>query len=300
MFARERGDAMGGEVYADLLFLVNFSMDLLCFYLCARLLHRPLPLWRGVLASALGGVYAVAVLFLTVGKFPAFLLDAAVCVALCAVAMGSRGERLRSLLKLSVLYLLVSSVLGGVMTLLYSQLNRIPGVTDLVEEDGLSTWIFFGLAMISSLLTALWGRCFRRETGKTRVTVVVEEQGRRAELVGIVDSGNLLRDPISGRVVIPVETAQLQEVAPLALLQAARRETVGDVADLDEHIARRVRLIPARGATGERLMVGWSPEHIYLIRDGEQEMRAVEALVAPVSLSDKRDGIAALVPSELM
>ena len=35
---------MGNEVYADLLFLVNFSMDFLCFYLCARLLHRPLTL----------------------------------------------------------------------------------------------------------------------------------------------------------------------------------------------------------------------------------------------------------------
>ena len=59
---------MGGEVYADLLFLVNFSMDFLGFYLCARLLHRPLSLWRGVLASALGvGVLLAA--------FPVFVIQ---------------------------------------------------------------------------------------------------------------------------------------------------------------------------------------------------------------------------------
>ncbi len=305
MVTRERGGAMGGEVYADLLFLVNFSMDLLCFYLCARLLHRPLILWRGVLASALGGVYAVAALFLTVGRAPAFLLDAAVCVALCAVAMASRGERWRSLLKLSALYLLVSMLLGGVMTALYAQLNRIPGVTDRVEEDGMSAWLFFGLALVSSVLTALWGRCFRRATGKTRVTVIVEEGGRRAELCGIVDSGNLLRDPISGRAVIPAEAEELRTVAPPRLLRVAAEPRVADaVAALDtegsEPLARRLRLIPARGATGERLMVGWCPEHIYLRRsDGDGE-REISAIVAPVTLGRTRDGIAALVPSDLL
>ena len=75
---------MGGEVYADLLFLVNFSMDFLCYYLCARLLRRPLSLWRGIAASALGGIYAVAVLFLYADRVPAFLLDVIICFVLCS------------------------------------------------------------------------------------------------------------------------------------------------------------------------------------------------------------------------
>ena len=296
---------MGNEVYADLLFLVNFSMDFLCFYLCARLLHRPLSLWRGVLASALGGVYAVAVLFWTVGALPAFLLDALVCVALCAVAMASRRESWRRLLETSALYLLVSSVLGGVMTLLYSQLNRIPGVTDRVEEDGLTAWLFFALALVSSVLTALWGRCFRREAGKTRVRVAVEQEGRRAELCGIVDSGNLLRDPNSGRPVIPVEAEQLREIAPPSLLALTEQTPTASVLaalddDADGTLARRLRLIPARSATGERLMVGWCPDRITVTEEGKQDERVIEALIAPVHLSDRKDGIAALLPSELI
>ena len=38
---------MEQEVYGDLLFCVNFSMDFLCFYLTAKLLHRRLPLANG-------------------------------------------------------------------------------------------------------------------------------------------------------------------------------------------------------------------------------------------------------------
>lgn len=292
---------MGNDVYADLLFLVNFSMDFLCFYLCARLLRRPLSLWRGVLASTLGGVYAVAVLFLTVGKVPAFFLDVAVCFALCAIAMMGKQERFRSLARLTALYLLISVLLGGILTALYAQLNRIPGLTDRVEEDGISTWLFFGLSLVSAVLTALWGRCFKRTTQKVSVTVTIEADGHRAELDGMCDSGNLLRDPISGKCVIPAEISRLEGVFSPALMQAAASHSVSEqAAKLSGEYAKKVRLIPAHTATGERMLLAVSPDRIYIRETGSEEVREVSALIAPVKLTGKQDGIAALVPSELM
>ena len=292
---------MGNEVYADLLFLVNFSMDFLCFYLCARLLRRPLSLWRGMLASALGGVYAVAVLFLTVGKVPAFLLDALVCFALCAVAMMGKRERFRSLARLTALYLLISVLLGGVMTALYAQLNRIPGLTDRVESDGISTWLFFGMSVVSAVLTALWGRCFKRSTRKVAVRVTVEMGGRQVALDGMCDSGNLLRDPISGKCVIPAEISRLEGVFPPELLRAAASSSVSEqVAKLSGEYAKKVRLIPARTATGERMMLAVSPDCVYIQEQGNEEAHEVSALIAPTKLTSKQDGIAALVPSEWM
>jgi stage II sporulation protein GA (sporulation sigma-E factor processing peptidase) len=292
---------MGNEVYADLLFLVNFSMDFLCFYLCARLLRRPMSLWRGMLASALGGVYAIAVLFLTVGKVPAFLLDALVCFALCAVAMMGKRERFRSLARLTALYLLISVLLGGVMTALYAQLNRIPGLTDRIEADGISTWLFFGMSVVSAVLTALWGRCFKRSTRKVAMRVTVEMGGRQAVLDGMCDSGNLLRDPISGKCVIPVEISRLEGVFPPALLRAAASTSVSEqVAKLSGEYAKKVRLIPARTATGECMMLAVNPDCVYIQEQGEEEAHEVSALIAPTKLTSKQDGIAALVPSEWM
>ncbi len=292
---------MGDAVYADLLFLVNFSMDFLCFYLCARLLRRPLSLWRAMLASALGGVYAVVVLFLTVGKVPAFLLDALVCFALCAVAMMGKRERFRSLARLTALYLLISVLLGGIMTALYAQLNRIPGLTDRVEADGVSAWLFFGLSVVSAVLTVLWGRCFKRSTRKTAVTVTIESGGRRAVLEGICDSGNLLRDPISGKCVIPAEISRLQGVFPPALMRAAASSAISEeMAKLSGECARMVRLIPTRTATGERMMPAITPDRVYIQEQGKAEAHEVSALIAPTKLTEKSDGIAALVPSELM
>lgn len=292
---------MQNEVYADLLFLVNFSMDFLCFYLCARLLRRPLSLWRGVLASAFGGAYGVAALLWSAKQATSLLLDMAVCAVLCAIAMRSRGENWRSLLRLTGLYLLISSLLGGVMTLLFSKLNRLPGVTDDVVEEGLSAWIFLGMAVVSAALTWLWGRGLRRTAGRQRVTVIVEHGGRRAELEGMLDSGNLLRDPISGKVVIPIGAGPLHAVAPPALLRAVASGRVEKALEgLPVGISCRIRLIPAHGATGECLMLGWSPDHVYLRGRGEKTEREVSALVALSTSLERRGEVEALVPPELM
>lgn len=291
---------MQNEVYADLLFLVNFSMDFLGFYLTARLLHRPLSLWRGVLASALGGVYAVAVLFLTVGRVPAFLLDMLVCIALCAVAMMGKREGVRSCLRLCALYLLVSALLGGAMTLLYSQLNRIPGLTDRVEEDGLSSWLFLGLALVSAVLTALWGRCFKRAATRRQVALTVEYRGQKAEMVAFCDSGNLLRDPISAKPVIVVEADCMRGIVPPVLSRAASGRSLTDaVSSMTGETASNFRLIPAKTAAGEGLLVAFSPDHIYVRDTDSREAREISALVALTKLNEKA-GIEALLPGELL
>ena len=59
---------MEQNVYVDLLFLIDFSMDFMCFYITSKILHRKISPIRTVLACILGGVYSVTVLFITTGK----------------------------------------------------------------------------------------------------------------------------------------------------------------------------------------------------------------------------------------
>jgi hypothetical protein len=86
-----------------------------------------------------------------------------------------------------------------------------------------------------------------------------------------------------------------------SLLQAAVSPHISEAVEaLPVSLARRVRLIPARTALGERLMLAIAPEHVYLREEQEDEAHEVKALIAPTGLTDRADGIAALVPSELM
>ena len=49
-------------VYADILFLVDASMDLVVLWLCARLFHRELTTGRLLGSAAIGGLGSVGLL----------------------------------------------------------------------------------------------------------------------------------------------------------------------------------------------------------------------------------------------
>ena len=83
------------EVYADLYFFINASMDLLCLNLTAALLHSRPPRWRLFLGAALGGLFSVAVLLFGVGGVAELALDALAACGICAVAFARRGGKLR-------------------------------------------------------------------------------------------------------------------------------------------------------------------------------------------------------------
>ncbi len=299
------------EVYADLLFLINAGMDGLCLSLVAGLCHRRVVRWRWLLSAAVGGAYAVLALFLPVGAGVALVLDAAVCLLMCALAFGGPGAW-RQLPCTAALYTALSMVLGGVMTALYHLLNRLGAAEWLPRtEEGPEGWLFLLLALAGGGVVRLGGRAFRRSSGVRACTVVAELGGRRLELVGLLDSGNLLREPLSGRAVICISWEALRPLLSPELWAALQPGGGGMAAVTDPALARRLRAIPARTATGEGLLVGLMPDRVTLRpvedpprqrargRGGEREVAVLLAAVESVH-ADALPQARALVPGELL
>jgi hypothetical protein len=111
----------------------------------------------------------------------------------------------------------------------------------------------------------------------------------------MVDSGNLLRDPMGGRAVICAEKRGLADLLSpplLAVLEGAPPQSVS----LSPSDAKRVRVIPADTATGSDILYGFLPDRL-ILTDGKEE-REVDAIVAFASVPT--DGVDALIPSELL
>ena len=291
------------EVYADLLFLINTGMDGLCLLLTGRLLHRKAGRWRVVLAASLGGVYAVAALLLNTGAGVALLSDLAVCVAMCGMVFGGKaGGGLRGLPLAAGVYFLLSMALGGIMTALYHLLNRAGAASILSaltkgEGDGLGSWLFLLLALAGGGLSLWGGRLSRRAGRVSYCSVTVELEGARVDLRGMVDSGNLLRDPMGGRAVICADGEALAGILSpglTAVMGGASPQSAG----LSPKDARRVRVLPAGTATGSSLLYGFLPDRIVLTAERDTHGREVNAVVAVTHI--QTNGVEALVPSELI
>ncbi len=292
------GGHMEAEVYADVLFLINAGMDGLCFLLTARILHRKLIPWRFWVGSSLGGVYAVLTLLLDVGQAAALGADVAVCLLLCGLVFGGRTAGNGQFLPAAAMYFLLSMALGGVMTALYHAFNRLdlPALLPDSGGDGIGAWLFLILALAGSGITLWGGRLLRRTAAVKQCRVVVELDGKRIESEGIVDTGNLLRDPLSGRAVICVAEKVLTSLLSpslAAVLHSHEMASLSGTAD-----ARRLRLIPAGTATGGGMLVGFIPDRVEIVyvTGSAERVLVVDAVVAAAPLSDTQ----ALVPAELM
>jgi stage II sporulation protein GA (sporulation sigma-E factor processing peptidase) len=291
-------------VYADLLFLINAGMDGLCLLLTGRLLHRRIKAWRVAVGAVLGGVYAVAALLLPdMGQAPSLLCDLAVCIIMCATVFGARRRGwLKGILAAAGAYFALSMALGGVMTALYHLLNRA-GVASLLAGlsegggDGLGSWLFLALVLIGGGVSLWGGRLLRRSRAVRICTVAVELDGRTAALRGMVDSGNLLRDPMSGRVVICADGKALRGILSPSLA-AVMKGASPDAVRLSPADARRVRVIPAGTATGEGLLYGFVPDHITLTDEGSNHVREIDAVLAVTAIPT--EGVEALIPSALV
>ena len=286
---------MEQTVYVDLYFLINFSMDFLCFFLASRLLGERPPTFRTVMASLIGGVYANVSLILGAHGIVALAADLLSCVLMCAVAFGVR-KKARRLPLYVLVYFAVSMTLGGFMTALFNLLNRTPLGDIRSAEEGISAWLLALLAAVSALMTLWGGKYFRRRTSKRNVRLSVFWGGKSADLKALCDSGNMLRDPISGKLCVIASVDALKSVLPTDMINAVR-DRGKSIGALSAAVVG-MRVIPVRTAAGESMMFAVNPEGIF-VEDGESKYR-VDALLALSDIGEIADGAEALLPSELL
>ncbi len=284
---------MEQTVYVDLFFMINFSMDFLCFFLVSQLLSSKLSLPRTLLASALGGIYSCLALFISAGGIFGIFLDICACILMCIICFGRCGH----IFGHTAVYVAVSAVLGGFMTVLFDLLNRAELPLEQIERDGISAWLLLLLAVICGAITLFGGKFFKRQAERRRTRVHIELDRKQITLSAICDSGNMLCEPISGRACIIADIEAVSGFLPDCLLRSAR---VGSVALDEKHadFAKRLRIIPTHTATGDGLLVAVRCDSICIGEEGRAH--EVEALLALSELGESADGAKALVPTSLM
>ena len=288
---------MEQTVYGDVLFFVNFCMDFQCLFITAKLLHRPFPLLRGILFSAFGALYACAALFLAVSGIPAFAADCAVCLLMCMGVFFVKKGGVRRVAVAFALYFGVSMAVGGVMSGMASLLSHLQMPMGMGGED-LSSEAFFLLAVLGGGVTFLWGSFHQRRARGVRAALTLTLEERQVSVRCMVDTANLLRDPVGGRPVVLLDIKAAKEILPSALLAVAESKDPSLLTQLPLPLARRARLIPADTATGQGMLLAVAPDRA-LLRMGKGEV-PVELLVAPVALTADGDAFEALLPAELV
>ena len=289
----EKRDTVGQTVYVDLFFMINFSMDFLCFFLTSELIGGKMSVIRSLLAAVLGGIYANVSLFMLDGGIAELIVDLGICVIMCALAFYRQG----SLIAHTCVYIAISMVLGGFMTALFTLFNKMNIPLSSVHDDGIGAWLIVIFALISGICTLFGGKFFRRKTARRYADVQITLNGKSKNIAAFCDSGNLLCDPISGKPCIIVDASVLRGVLPETVIKGVENK-IEDTLSFPDGIASRIRLIPTNTATGKGMMLAIRVDKVFICERNKK--REVNALIALCRLEKNREGCEALVPSELM
>ncbi|MHB1652130.1 MAG: sigma-E processing peptidase SpoIIGA [Desulfitobacteriaceae bacterium] len=281
---------MSGEgTYLDLDFLINAGMDAFLLVLTGKLLRHPVRK-KGVLFGALvGGIPVLLAVFgpstwLTLSKIvtPFFMVK----VAFAPQGMKSFGRMLLS-------FWLTSAGLGGFIYALWGWMRFDGQTSEILSLAVNNLWILpltGGVWWLGQNLLQRWqSRAYSLEKTIYDLEIDFGNTGKVLQIRALLDTGNQLRDPLTGTPVMLVEEQVASAAIPEELkdfLKLPWRET-GDpwpfLWKTNPLWLKHLVFIPFKGIGGENWLLGVRPERVNLIDGGcKIPVQATVALVQQV------------------
>jgi stage II sporulation protein GA (sporulation sigma-E factor processing peptidase) len=301
-FTQNKGsNKMKQIVYGDILFIVNFSMDFLALYFSGRLLHIKLGLIRLLSAAAIGGVFSIMSLFIGGSPILRGIIAALVSLVMCLIA--AREGSIKSSLGYWFVFFISSALLGGLITAFYAFLNTYMYGINYYESENekISVYTLLILAAVSIAAALLLSRIIKRRVPDEDISVLISEKDRSVKIDAFCDSGNFLKDPISGKSAIIIEAEALRNILPCEIYDASKKGAAESYQNLPMHILRKTRLLPASGIGGSSLCLGYIPESIKIIykKHGKLLEKESDAIIALSPAPFEGAGDRAVVSSDL-
>ena len=266
---------MGATVYADVLFLINFIINIILLKISSFFMKEKPLTPRLCAAAAIGALYAVFMFFPSVSFLYIFPFKIAMSVVMIKII--SPKSRFIKMCKYTCVFYMVSFTFAGVLLALIYFGNFSSGSVPVIKNG-----IFYFDISISKLLAAsalcycvlsMGTAVFKRNKSIGIKSLRISLCGRECEMAALCDTGNMLKDPISNSPVIIAEKSRIACLFP---------QGIPDIETADNPDIK-LRLIPYSSlGNSSGMLVGFVPDEICI--DGKKTSAAVVA-ISPDALS---------------
>ncbi len=267
---------MKSYVYLDVLFVINLVVNYLMLLAAGKMMGIAINTRRTVAASCLGGVYSAMALVVPLQSF--FSLPARFLFGLFMVALSYPKVKGLSFVALSGSFYLCSALVAGTSMGLYAWSGARLINTSMFGQGYSSVhWWTLALSLLIMVSSGFLWRTMGLRTVRPLPLMQLEltVDGHCILLTGLVDTGNDLRDPVSGLPVIVVDWDSLREIMPDEVSSFFLSTWDSISARLVEtNIGKRLRLIPYANVSGRRgVLPGFKPDGLVLVEKNGQKVK---------------------------
>lgn len=185
-------------IYLDVLFLVNFILNFVVLKGMNKFLNKSARILRCITAAALGATYSCLMLMLPSGYYgiKVFCTYVIIAQAMLIIAFGkcTIKEAIRRFVLLYTITYLLSGILNGIYYMFGFRNIMLTLFTFLILKGCVEMCIYY------------------RNRRKQFYDVVIELGDNKISIRAFLDTGNSLKEPISGKTVNIVEEAYISKL----------------------------------------------------------------------------------------
>lgn len=293
-------------IYVDVVLFENLIMNYIILFTTSQILKIEPKHIRIILASLIGAIYSIIAYMNILDIYSKIPLKILLSIIIVYVAFNP--QTLKKMWKYILFFYLVSFVFGGAaFSLIY-----IVKPQEILMKNGL----FLGTyplkiailgAIVAFITITIVFKLAKNKISKKDLFCEMEIciNNKKIETKTMVDTGNMLKEPISNTPVVVVEHMLLYECIPKEILNNLENIIGGDFSNISEKIKNeyisKLKLIPFSSLGKQNgMLIGIKPDYIK-IKTEEKENKIENVIIGIYNKSlTKKGEYRALIGMELI
>lgn len=293
-------------IYIDVVFIENLIMNYIILFATSIIIKIKVKHIRLILASGLGAIYSIIAYMSILEMYSSVILK--IILSIIIVYIAYNPQNVKNMWKYLVIFYMTSFVFGGAaFALIY-----IVKPQDILMKNGLFLGTYPLKTIILGTIVAFVVIVTSFKLVKSKIskkdmfcTIKININKVEIETKAMIDTGNLLKEPISNTPVIVVEHTLLYDCMPKEILNNLENILGGDFENISEEVKNKyiskLKVIPFSSLGKQNgMLIGIKPEEVTVIND-ENENKINNVIIGIYNKSlTKRGEYRALIGIELL
>lgn len=263
-------------IYIDIVLIENLIMNYIILCATSIIMKLKLSYIRIFIGSLIGAIYAVISYMSTFQVYSTLVLK--IVLSIIIVYISFNPQTVKKLLKEVLIFYLTSFLFGGVAFYLLYFINP----KNIISQNGVLVGTYpIKIAMLGGIIgSIIIITSFKIVKSKVSnkdmfCNVEIKINGKKVKTKAMIDTGNLLKEPITNIPVVVVEHTLLYDVIPKQILNNLENILGGEIHNISEDIRKqyilKLKIIPYSSLGKQNgMLLGIKAENILIEKDEEE------------------------------
>lgn len=268
-------------IYLDVIFLENIVINYIMLYVTGIISKAQIKQKRLFLGALIGAIYSIIYYLFRLKIYSSFIIKIILSILIIYVAFNSNS--FKDLLKKVLLFYLTSFVFGGSAIAIIYMVNS----QNITIQNGVLVGSYTLRTILIGIVVAYFTiilafKIIKISKKDLICEIEVTLNNKEIKTKALIDTGNLLKEPITNLPVIVMEHTLLYDILPKEILNNVEEILGGDFSkvpeDIKEEYSAKLKVIPFSSLGKQNgMLLGIRAEN--LIINLKEEKRKIDKLV---------------------